>query len=172
MSDNTYLLLLQATAGRFVMTQDNIPEGFAPLTMRENPFVDPLGPLYGKRENNGILIGLRVEERHCNPGGFCHGGMLMTLADMLLIFNSNAQSGIGQFMLTVNLTGDFIGPAPMGSWLEGSATMLRASKNMVFTNGLFQADGKPVLRVNGIFKPTGDPTRTFGPDSLLGPAES
>ncbi len=95
----------------------NIPEGFLPLNIRPNPFLDPLGPLYGRRDGNGIAMGIRVQPRHCNPGGFCHGGMLMTLADMLLIFNSNAQSRITQFMLTVNLTGDFVGPAPMGCWL-------------------------------------------------------
>ncbi len=45
--------------------------------------------------------------------------------------------------------------------------MLRASKNMVFTNGLFTADDKAVLRVNGIFKPSGEARPAFGPDELL-----
>ncbi len=149
------------------MTEPVIPEGFTPLTLRRNPFIDPLGPLYGRRDGDAIVIGLPVEERHCNPGGFCHGGMLMTLADMLLIFNSNSQTGIAQFMLTVNLTGDYIGPAPMGCWLEGTATVLRASKNMVFANGLFTANSQPVMRVNGIFKPTGESKGVFASDSLL-----
>tara|TARA_R110002049_G_scaffold46201_1_gene134605 strand:+ start:286 stop:762 length:477 start_codon:yes stop_codon:yes gene_type:complete len=153
------------------MTDTTIPDGFTPIAMRANPFVDPLGPLYGRRDGDGIVVGLRIEERHCNPGGFCHGGMLMTLADMLLIYNSNTQSGIRQFMLTVNLTGDFIGPAPLGSWLEGHATMLRASRNMIFTNGMFTADGEPVLRVNGIFKPTGQANDMFTGDSLLAAKE-
>lgn len=146
----------------------DVPDGFRPINMRPNPFLDPLGPLYGRRDGNGITIGIRVQARHCNPGGFCHGGMLMTLADMLLIYNSNTQSGITQFMLTVNLTGDFVGPAPMNCWLEGRAEMLRASKNMVFTNGVFTADGNVVLRVNGIFKPSGESRPAFGPDELLG----
>ncbi len=150
------------------MTDTSIPPDFSPIKMRANPFIDPLGPLYGKWEGDSIVLGLRIETRHCNPGGICHGGMLMTLADMLLIFNSNAQSGIRQFMLTVNLTGDFVGPAPEGSWVEGRATMLRASRNMVFTNGLITADGNDVMRVNGIFKPTGETNNAFGPDSLLG----
>ena len=153
------------------MTDTTIPDGFTPIAMRANPFVDPLGPLYGRRDGDGIVVGLRIEERHCNPGGFCHDGMLMTLADMLLIYNSNTQSGIRQFMLTVNLTGDFIGPAPLGSWLEGHATMLRASRNMIFTNGMFTADGEPVLRVNGIFKPTGQANDMFTGDSLLAAKE-
>lgn len=136
------------------MTPD-IPEGFTPYAMRPNPFIDPLGPLYAKPDGKGLVLGLRIEERHCNPAGNCHGGMLLTLADMLLIFNANRLSGIDQFMITVNLTCDFVGPAPLGSWIEGRAQLLRASRNLVFTNGLFTVDGAPVARVNGIFKPAG-----------------
>ncbi|MEZ5739652.1 MAG: PaaI family thioesterase [Burkholderiaceae bacterium] len=139
----------------------NVPDGFQPLKMRANPFIDPLGPLYGRREGDGLVIGLPIERRHCNPGGSCHGGMMMTLSDMLLILNANAQSGIAQFMLTVNLTCDFVGPANEGEWLEGRATMLRASPRMVFVHGLFTTGDKLVARCNGIFKPTGETNKAF-----------
>ncbi len=136
--------------------------------MQANPFIDPLGPLYGKREDNTLVIGLPVAPRHCNPGGTCHGGMLMTLADMLLILNANAQSGIHQYMVTINLTCDFVGPAFQGNWVEGRATMLRASKNMVFVNGIISTDDNVVARVNGIFKPTGDSNPAYSLEHLLG----
>ncbi len=67
-----------------------VPADFNKLKLRTNPFIDPLGPLYGKREDNSIVLGMVVEPHHCNPGGTCHGGMLMTLADMLLLLNCNA----------------------------------------------------------------------------------
>ncbi|MEZ5650151.1 MAG: PaaI family thioesterase [Burkholderiaceae bacterium] len=134
-----------------------IPAGFEPIPMRRNPFIDPLGPLYGKKEDGGLTLGIRIEERHCNPAGNCHGGMLMTLADMLLIFNCTAQTGFDSFMVTINLTCDYLGPAPIGVWLEGRAKVRRAGRNLVFVDGLFEAAGKPVARVNGIFKPTGEP---------------
>ena len=76
----------------------NIPADFTPLKMRANPYIDPLGPLYGKREDNTLVVGIRVEPRHCNPGDMCHGGMIMTLADMLLIFNSNFQTEGSDFI--------------------------------------------------------------------------
>jgi uncharacterized protein (TIGR00369 family) len=136
---------------------NEIPEGFEPVPMRPNPYIDPLGPLYGKYEDGGLTLGLRIERRHCNPAGNCHGGMLMTLADMLLIFNANVQSGNDTFMLTVNLNCDFLGPAPEGVWLEGRAKLRRAGRSLVFVDGLFEAAGKPVARVNGLFKPTGEP---------------
>lgn len=137
------------------------------MTLRSNPFIDPLGPLYGRRENNSIVVGMVIEPRHCNPGGSCHGGMLMTLADMLLIVNANTQSGIEKYMVTVNLTCDFVGPAMQGDWIEGRASLLRASKNMIFINGMFTNNSKPVARVNAIFKPTGEPNSVFSQKEIL-----
>ena len=51
----------------------------------------------------------------------CHGGMLATLADMLLLLGTNVQSKLGQFLLTVSLDIDFVGPVMEGDWLEGRA---------------------------------------------------
>lgn len=149
------------------LLMNQIPTDFSALKLRANPFIDRLGPLYGKREQGGLVLGLQIEERHCNPGGSCHGGMLMTLADMLLLLNANAQTGIAQFMVTVNLTCDFVGPAVQGNWIEGRASVLKASKNMIFVNGLFAVGSTAVTRVNGIFKPTGEPNPAFSADTIF-----
>jgi acyl-coenzyme A thioesterase PaaI-like protein len=95
--------------------------------------------------------------------------MLMTLADMFLLINANVQSGLARYMLTVNLTCDFVGPAVEGDWLEGRATVPRASKNMVFANGMMTVADKPVARVNGIFKPTGEENKAFSAQRYLDP---
>lgn len=63
----------------------HIPDGFAPLQLRPNPYIDACRPLYGRRDGDALCFGLRVERRHFNPAGSCHGGMLTTLADMLLV---------------------------------------------------------------------------------------
>jgi len=118
------------------------------MTLRSNPFIDPLGPLYGRRENNSIVVGMVIE-------------------DMLLIVNANTQSGIEKYMVTVNLTCDFVGPAMQGDWIEGRASLLRASKNMIFINGMFTNNSKPVARVNAIFKPTGEPNSVFSQKEIL-----
>lgn len=146
----------------------SIAAGFSRLALQANPFIDPLGPLYAKPDGDGgLYIGIRVEERHCNPGGSCHGGMLMTLADMTLILNANAQTGMHRFMVTINLACDFTGPARNGDWIEGHGKVLRASKNMIFVNGLIQTADTTVARINGIFKPTGDANPAYSLDALL-----
>ncbi|MBN8511338.1 MAG: PaaI family thioesterase [Burkholderiales bacterium] len=146
----------------------NLPAGFAPLRLRPNPYIDACGPLYGRRDGDRLLLGLRVERRHCNPAGTCHGGMLGTLADMLLVLGASAQTGDTRYMLTVSLSCDFVGPAPEGSWLEGRLDVLRRTRSLVFCQGRFDADGAPVLRCSGIARPSGEPDPSAGFASWLG----
>ncbi|HOW47688.1 MAG TPA: PaaI family thioesterase [Rubrivivax sp.] len=148
----------------------SIPAGFTALHLRPNPYIEACGPLYGRLDAGQLVLGLRVEHRHCNPGGTCHGGMLTTLADMLLVLGATLQAGDTRYMLTVNLNCDFIGPAAHGSWLEGRLQVLRRTRSLVFCQGAIHADGALVLRLNGIAKPSGEPDPSFSPARLMGGA--
>lgn len=134
----------------------SIPADFQRLPMPSNPFIDTNGPLYGRFAHGRFTLGLRIETRHCNPGNMLHGGMVMTLADMTLLFVCMMQGGVDRFLVTVSLSTDFLGPAKPGDWVEGTGEVLRASKNMVIAQGLLSVAGQPISRLNGIFKPTGD----------------
>lgn len=130
--------------------------------MAVNPFIELNGPLYGRWADGTFTLGFRVELRHCNPAKSCHGGMIMTLADMTMLIGCNLQGTLNQYLLTVNLTTDFLGPANEGVWIEGRCDVLRASKNMVFSQGMLSVEGKPIARINGIFKPIGVPNSKPG----------
>jgi uncharacterized protein (TIGR00369 family) len=135
------------------MTVGTIPEGFFALHMGEWGFIPENGPLYGKREDNFFLLGFRVEERHCNPAKICHGGMLMTFADMQLPFGIRLQAiSDPGFLPTVSLSAEFMAPAPLGSWVQGRTDVLKTTRNLAFAQCLVTADGEPVLRASGIFK--------------------
>ncbi len=147
------------------MTAD-IPEGFAPFKFAMG-FIGANGPLYGKWHDNHLLLGFRVEERHCNPGQVCHGGMLATFADMCLPIAARFQARMDMgFLPTVNLTCDFLAPAPLGAWVEGRAEAIKVTKNLLFAQGSATADGKPVLRANGIFKVTSTTSTKSGDFTL------
>ncbi|HWD29778.1 MAG TPA: PaaI family thioesterase [Rhizomicrobium sp.] len=135
------------------MTTD-IPEGFRPLRFSVG-FIDVVGPLYGKWTGERLLMGFRVEAKHCNPGGVAHGGMLATFADMFVPIAARiqAKADVG-FAPTVNLTLDFLSPARKGAWVEGQADFLRSGKSLFFAQGMATADGAPCLRASGIFKVT------------------
>jgi uncharacterized protein (TIGR00369 family) len=108
-----------------------------------------------------MRIGFRVELRHCNPGKTAHGGMLATFADMQLPLAVRFQGGedLG-YMPTINLSCDYVGPARLGSWVEGRAEAVALTRKMVFAQGTATADGEPCLRMSGIFK-RGDPGKGF-----------
>mgnify|MGYP005812001315 CR=1 FL=1 len=133
--------------------EPEIPEGFKPRRFGDG-FIAVNGPLYVKKLNPGILLGFRVEPRHCNPMGICHGGMISTFCDMLLPISAHYLSDdLGRrFLPTINLQVDFLAPSPKGAWVQGEAQLLRATRSMVFMQGLVTADGQSVARVSGIFK--------------------
>lgn len=134
-----------------------VPDGFTVMRMPTNPFIDGVGPLYGRLDEGRFVLGIRIERRHCNPGGTCHGGMIMTLSDMLLLMGSNIEGGVNRYFTTVNVTCDFIAPAPEGAWVEGRMQVLRVARSLVFSQGLFTTGETVVARCSGILKPVSDP---------------
>ena len=131
----------------------NVPEGFHPRSFGDG-FIGVNGPLYTRRTESGFQLGFRVEQRHCNQMGICHGGMMATFCDMLLPISAHVLSKeIGnRFLPTINLQIDYLAASPLGAWVQGEAQLLRATRSLVFMQGLVQADGNPVARVSGIFK--------------------
>ena len=59
------------------------PPGFEPIDVRGG-FVQVNGPLFGRHDGSALWVGFRVEQRHCNLMGTCHGGMMAMFCDMLL----------------------------------------------------------------------------------------
>jgi len=130
-----------------------VPAGFKPVPLGPaGSFMDLTGPLYGRIEGESLLLGFRVEPRHCNPIGICHGGMLATFADMMLGVGCSFQAKLGRFLPTVNLTVDFLGAAALGAWIEGRVEVLRTTRNLVFGQTQASADGAPAVRASGILK--------------------
>jgi uncharacterized protein (TIGR00369 family) len=146
----------QPTSANFddvgVIAADAIPAGFRAVKVG-GPFIFHNGPLYGKWDGTRLLLGFRVERRHTNPLKMCHGGMLATFADMLIPCASMYQGETARrFLPTISLQVDYMGAAPLGSWVQGEADVLRTTRNLLFGQGLVTADGEPALRVSGIFK--------------------
>lgn len=135
------------------------PDGFRPVQIHGD-FIVNNGPLYARLSGDKIQLGFRVEQRHTNPLGICHGGMLATFVDMLVPCTAMYEPGRERrFLPTISLQIDYLGPSPLGAWVQGEAQILRTTRNMVFGQGLVSADGAPAMRFSGIFKlgqPWGD----------------
>ena len=130
-----------------------LPAGFRPMP-RMGEFIGVNGPLCLRHEGDLVRLGFRVGKRHTNPLGICHGGMMATFCDMLLPITAHVVSKevAQRFLPTINLQIDYLAASPLGAWVQGEAQLLRATRSLVFMQGLVQADGVSVARVSGIFK--------------------
>jgi uncharacterized protein (TIGR00369 family) len=150
------------------MTAKNqVPPGFKEINVG-GLFISHNGPLYAALRNKQFVMGMRIEQQHCNPHSICHGGMLSSFADMLLPYGAMHALGMNRrFTPTISLQLDFLAPANLGSWIEGTCEPLRSTSNLLFVQGLIKHKDKIVVRASGIFKwgdfvPSDDPINPFG----------
>ena len=126
-----------------------VPEGYAPIHSSA-PFGKHNGPIFERLEGERVWRGFRVLERHCNQGGIVHGGMLMTFADVVL--GTAVWRRGGRPTVTVRMVVDFVAPARLGDWVEGTADLSRETKSLIFAECELRVAGRQVLTSSGIFK--------------------
>lgn len=128
-----------------------VPEGFRQLDVPDE-FIRMAGPLWAKPEDDGLRIGLPLEKRHGNPMGVAHGGLLVTVADMVMGVGSGFATGIFWPHPTISLTSEFVRGAKLGQWLEGKARIARRTVNFCFASCDLLCGGEIVLVSSGVFK--------------------
>lgn len=129
----------------------DIPGGFTPLHRGSGPYLSALGPLYAKEEAGGIVIGLRIEEKHLNTRGVAHGGMLVTFADSALGIVLAMSQDPPRPMATVSLTADFADAANAGDWVEARVDVQKLGRRLAFASCHLWVKGKRILRASGVF---------------------
>lgn len=128
--------------------EDQVPEGFYNPNVRG--FVGHNSVIWRRDEPDGAIVnGIRIAERNCNPGRFCHGGWLATFADIAMVREA-ARSG--RAPITINMAIDYLEAVPLGAWVESRTETVRQSGRVVHVQGLAMMDGRPVLRMNGTFR--------------------
>ena len=133
------------------MSQSLIPPGFRKLPVSDD-FVQLVGPLWFKPEGERLRVGLPLEARHGNPMGWAHGGLLVTVADMVMGTGSGHVTGIRWPHPTVSLSSEFVRGARLGQWLEGSARVARRTMNFCFCSCDLVCGGEVVVVASGVFK--------------------
>jgi uncharacterized protein (TIGR00369 family) len=127
------------------------PEGFAPH-FRKSPVTDPWEPLYSRRVDGTVQIGLTLRAVHCNSRGLVHGGVIAALADNAMGLSCGMSLPSVEGLVTVGLSIDYVGAAKLGQWLQIEPRVLRTGKSMGFADALVRADGAIVARANATFR--------------------
>ncbi|MEW6642177.1 MAG: PaaI family thioesterase [Pseudomonadota bacterium] len=133
------------------MTDSHVPEGFV-RHFRQSPLTDPWEPLYSKRTETAIIIGLRLATAHTNSRGLVHGGLIAALADNAMGLSCGLSPPEPRSLVTISLGVDFLGTAAKGQWLEVDTNFVKAGGSICFAQCLVTADGTPCARGNATFK--------------------
>ena len=129
----------------------DVPEGFARHD-RKSPLTEPWEPLYSRKADDAVVLGLRAGRVHTNSRGFVHGGLIASLADNAMGLSCARRLGELASLVTVNLTVDFLGSALDGQWLEFDTVFVRPGSTLCFAQAFVTADGQPCARANAVFR--------------------
>ncbi len=125
-------------------------ESYEPL-FRTSPYLELIGPIYQLRVGNKLHIGLQIEAKHCNARGSVHGGVLSTLADIALGYNTAFSEDEPVPLATAQLNIDFMGKAEVGDWLEVQTEVQKIGRNLAFASCVFHVGDKRIAKASGLF---------------------
>jgi len=133
------------------MAAIQVPAQFLPSS-RSSPYLDLIGPIYESGNGANYRLGMRIDERHVNARGACHGALLSALADVHLGRLAGLAMTTRTPIVTIHLGLDYLSPAKIGSWLEAFGRVDRIGRSLAHSSGMITADGKETLRCNAIFQ--------------------
>ncbi len=127
-----------------------VPDGYE-LMPEGLGFADRLQPFYRRREGRSVSFGFFVATQHLNMMGICHGGALMTLADVAAATSIHLLRDVPAPSPTINLSFDFQSPGRHGHWLHTQADHVDLKRRFGFCSGVILDGEKIVLRYSGTF---------------------
>lgn len=119
------------------------PERFEALNSAPG-FAAAFGPLF---RGPSAKLGFRVEPKHANIFGACHGGAIANFAGEQV----RALESTPADCANVSLAVDYLAPARVGDWIEAEVTLLKATRRYVFTQAILSSERGPVARANAIY---------------------
>jgi acyl-CoA thioesterase len=99
-----------------------------------------------------VVAFLEVDDRHLNPNGIVHGGVVFTLADTAMGRATMAVLSEGQICASIEVSVRYLRPIP-GGRLVATASVLRAGRRIVHLECSIIVDGddRPVAVLQGSF---------------------
>ena len=132
-------------------TTIDIPSGFEPH-FRKSPFTDPWEPLYSKKTEQAVIMGLRLAKPHTNARGLIHGGLIASLADNAMGYSCAQAMGWASSLVTISLAVDYVGSAEIGQWLAVESSVIKTGSTICFAQSLIKADDAVIARASGTFR--------------------
>ena len=102
--------------------------------------------------DGAVVAFLEVDDRHLNPNGIVHGGVVFSLADTAMGRATMAVLSDGQICASIEVSVRYLRPI-LGGRLVATASVLRAGRRIVHLECSITVDGddRPVAVLQGSF---------------------
>jgi uncharacterized protein (TIGR00369 family) len=114
-------------------------------------FLGLVGPLWTRKDGDIWAYAVLAEERHANPAGLVHGGMLSTLLDhtlSIIAWEANERRPC----ITIALDVQFVAGARPGDFVVAQGSIVRQTSSMVFAQGYLTVNEQIVATATAILK--------------------
>jgi len=116
----------------------------------------PWAPIYRKKLDRAVYLGVFLREVHCNSRGLVHGGFIASLSDNTMGYTAGqamaADGRVVKSLVTISLSVDYLGAAGLDQWMTFEPELLKATGTLAFVTATVRADGEPVARSSATFK--------------------
>jgi acyl-coenzyme A thioesterase PaaI-like protein len=135
-----------------MMENGRIPKGFSPCRFEVPvPFSDGMD-LYHRVHDQGVVIGVWVQDKYRNGGQMAHGGFLMALGDIATGHATSELMGKDRYTVHVSFNMNFYSSVPIGCWLEVHGKVNRRGREVVFASCEYLVDGALYGRADAVLK--------------------
>lgn len=112
------------------------------------------GPVLRGQDADGPVYLFEAGEHHLNGVDRLHGGMMMTLASMVLgdvAGAAAARNSPGAEVRTLSLNCDFVSAGGKGERITGRAHVTRATRTVLFVSGELRAGERILMSATGVY---------------------
>lgn len=112
------------------------------------------GAYAGPVLRDGSKYRFEIAAHHLNGDDRLHGGMMMTLAAIMLgdaAREAAAEKQPGARVNALSLNCDFVSAGEKGETVEGQAEVTRATRTVLFISGELRAGGRILMTATGVY---------------------
>lgn len=129
------------------------PKNSSVISQIENPFLDYLGIVSGEMKEGKANLSLDLNHHHMNSWQITHGGVLMTLLDVVMAMAGRSLQDDQKGVVTVEMKTTFLQPGGIvGGRLEARSVAFHQSTTMCFCDGEIWSGDKLVAKAMGTYK--------------------
>ena len=119
--------------------------------IKDGGFNSHFGPIMFARGDGCWFGAIKLEQKHMNFGGVCHGGVYMALADVSMGVGAH-DAAEKAMSATIDLEGHYLAAAKLGNWLVSQTRLNRKVSGLMFMEAELWSDGRQCMRASGIWK--------------------